>query len=62
MSAEAMPICPICGTETNDFYVSEYGLEIIGCTECVKMVDAWERSRTDKMEALMDYVEEMRFE
>lgn len=62
MSTEAMPICPICGAETNDFYISDYGAEIVGCPECCRMRDAWERTREDREEVEMDYKEAMRFE
>ena len=35
------PICPICGAETDTFYVDKDG-EIFGCGECVKAKDAWD--------------------
>ena len=53
MNHDEMPVCPECGAETNDFYVDAFG-SIIGCTECVKKIDAWERSEADRIGALMD--------
>lgn len=40
---KAMPICPVCGEETDDFYMNDRN-EILGCTNpgCVRLVDAWE--------------------
>lgn len=35
-----MPRCPECGEEVNEFYKNRHG-EIIGCEECVRLVDAW---------------------
>lgn len=36
-----MPVCPVCGAETNDYYKGNDG-NIIGCPRCVEIVDAWE--------------------
>ena len=55
---EEMPIWPICGEETNDFYVSEHD-EIIGCPECVRKIDAWERTAEDRLGAEIDHRYEM---
>ena len=35
------PHCPICGSETDEIYVDEAG-DIFGCSECVKIKNAWE--------------------
>jgi hypothetical protein len=35
------PRCPVCGCEAGTFYRNA-DLEIVGCDECVSMVDAWE--------------------
>lgn len=37
-----MPRCPVCGAETNDFFRSYAGQGIVGCTECVCRIDAWD--------------------
>lgn len=49
-----MPICPVCGEECNDFFVSEYGQEIVGCEHCIFMDSAHERTAKDREEARMD--------
>ena len=36
-----MPVCPMCGAETDTFYTNSER-DIIGCDECVHIVDAWE--------------------
>lgn len=54
MITDKMPECPVCGAETNDFYVSEHD-EIIGCPDCVRRIDAWERTREEELSAKMDY-------
>lgn len=36
-----LPICPICGAETDTFFKNNDS-EIVGCDECVRKVDAWE--------------------
>lgn len=53
MNHDVMPECPVCGAETNDFYI-DWNREIIGCTECVSKIDAWERSEADRLGAAMD--------
>ena len=50
---EEMPICPVCGDETNDFYVSDN--EIVGCPQCVKLTDAWEWTEEEKLSRAIDY-------
>lgn len=35
------PKCPVCGEEADEFYKNEYG-DIVGCTECICKVDAYE--------------------
>lgn len=35
------PICPICGDNTDTFYKDANG-DIVGCSECMERVDAWE--------------------
>ena len=49
-----MPTCPICGKETNEFYVSDYGREIMGCDNCIHMESAWERAAEDELDNLID--------
>lgn len=39
----ATPCCPFCGAETDTFYEVEATGEIVGCAECLRPVDAWER-------------------
>lgn len=41
--AEPVPRCPICGAETDTFYKGYYE-DIVGCSECVESVDAWEEA------------------
>ena len=50
-----MPRCPICGKETNEFYVSDYGREIMGCEHCIHTESAWERTAEDEYDNLIDY-------
>jgi len=38
---DSVPICPICSAEV-DTYLMNAEKEIIGCTECVRAVDAYE--------------------
>ena len=38
---EPAPVCPICGSETDRFFTDFYH-EIVGCSECIESVDAWE--------------------
>ena len=49
-----MPECPVCGEECNDFYVSQYGREIVGCEHCISLESAWERTEEDKLNAEID--------
>ena len=56
---EEMPFCPVCGAETNDFFVSDYGAEILGCPECVRKIDAWERRSEDELGAKIDHQYEL---
>ena len=35
-----VPICPVCGKETDTFY--KHKGEVVGCGECIRSVDAWE--------------------
>ena len=37
----AMPRCPVCGEETNDYFRDRWG-GICGCAECVESIDAWQ--------------------
>ena len=39
---EPEPTCPECGNETDVFYFTRRGLEIIGCDECLIARDAHE--------------------
>ena len=36
------PVCPNCDSQTDEFFKDERSGEIIGCTECIKYIDAWE--------------------
>lgn len=49
-----MPKCPVCGEECNDFYVSQYGREIVGCENCISLESASERTEEDKLNAEID--------
>jgi hypothetical protein len=35
------PVCPVCGERTDTFYKTIDG-EIVGCSECIEEVDAWD--------------------
>ena len=37
---EPIPVCPICGAETDLFYVDKLN-GIVGCPECVLEMDAY---------------------
>ena len=37
---EPVPICPVCGAETDLFYVDKLN-GIVGCPECVLEMDAY---------------------
>lgn len=39
-----VPICPVCGEETDTYYKNENG-EIVGCDNCITAVDAWEERK-----------------
>ena len=39
--AGEVPVCPVCGEETDTFFKNSLG-DIIGCDVCVRSVDAWE--------------------
>lgn len=43
---EPMPICPVCGAETDTFFQDKYG-DIVGCDECIKRLDAWDYVQED---------------
>lgn len=34
-------ICPVCGKEAESFFIDSNN-DIIGCDECIRMVDAYE--------------------
>ena len=55
-----MPECPVCGEECNEFYVSDYGNEIVGCRHCIHTEDAYERAEADRYDAKIDYEYERR--
>lgn len=38
---EPLPICPVCGQETDTFKLNFYG-EVCGCDLCVVSKDAWD--------------------
>lgn len=38
---EPLPVCPVCGEETDTFF-KDYDGAIVGCDNCIKPVDAWE--------------------
>lgn len=39
--SEPLPKCPICGEETDTYYVDMAG-DVVGCDNCVKAKDAWD--------------------
>ena len=39
--AATVPICPVCGAETDTYYYDRYG-EVVGCSECIETRDAWD--------------------
>lgn len=43
---EPVPVCPICGFETDTFYVDKYG-NVCGCPECMSTEDAYEFIKED---------------
>lgn len=43
---EPLPICPVCGAETDTFFQDKYG-DIVGCDECIKRLDAWDYVQED---------------
>ena len=57
-----MPECPICGAECNEFYVSQYGGEIVGCENCIDTESAHERAEQDRIGYLQDKAYDERFE
>ena len=36
------PICPICGAECDEVYLGKDD-DVVGCMECIKPANAWER-------------------
>ena len=38
---EPVPICPVCGAETDTYYCDKYG-DIVGCSECIETQDAYD--------------------
>ena len=36
-----VPICPVCGAETDTYYCDKYG-DIVGCSECIETQDAYD--------------------
>lgn len=48
-----MPICPVCGAETNDFFMDENN-NIVGCTDCIRLIDAWEYTAEEEMSKQID--------
>lgn len=36
-----VPECPVCGGETDRLLRDRWG-DIVGCSECIEEVDAWE--------------------
>ena len=50
---DMMPVCPVCGAETNDFLMNDYN-EIVGCTDCVRTIDAWEYTREEEFSKQID--------
>lgn len=50
-----MPTCPVCGEECNEFYVSDYGLEIMGCENCIHTESAAERAAEDDLDNLIEH-------
>ena len=57
-----MSKCPVCGEECNEYYVTQYGREIVGCEHCISTEDAPERDEEDRIgylqyKAYADYQE-----
>lgn len=42
-----VPICPVCGEETDTLYADKDG-EIFWCDNCVKTIDAWDWEENNK--------------
>lgn len=57
-----MPECPICGEECNEFYVSQYGREIVGCESCISTESAHERTEEDRIGYLQDKAHDENFD
>lgn len=36
-----LPRCPICGKNCNDFYKSSREKEIVGCENCIRIIDSY---------------------
>lgn len=36
-----MPRCPVCGEECNNFYKNTKEQEIVGCENCMKILDSY---------------------
>lgn len=41
MAKEYEPTCPVCGDYCDTVYADIHG-DIVGCSECLSMKDAWE--------------------
>ena len=44
MPSDETPVCPVCGAETDTYYLDEYG-DVIGCDCCIRAVDAWDHQK-----------------
>lgn len=47
--ASEFPTCPVCGAETDTYYVSRLTGDVVGCDECLKSQDAWDSQPIDKI-------------
>lgn len=55
---EEMPVCPVCGEEVNELYISSETREVVGCPHCVKPTDAFEYTEEQQLsEAIDRYIE-----
>ena len=43
-----VPVCPVCGNETDTLYRDLYGT-IVGCDNCVTTIDAWKEDDTENV-------------
>lgn len=37
-----MNVCPICGSDSFSYLYLSMGREIVGCTDCMNLLEPWE--------------------